>query len=131
MSGKCERFAVSELRRECKLCCIAEVRVATVTPRSTKRPQTVQSTNRMLCGSEQEEQELLRTVMDAEGKETGRQKPVVVWAGVVEVVARVGSASTTAVAYCQLDGRVLHASLLLYVGSDRRRSDRHSPLPQM
>ena len=40
-------------------------------------------TNRMLCGSEQEEQELLRTVMDAEGKETGRDKgPVVVWAGV-------------------------------------------------
>ena len=86
----------------------------------------------MLCGSEQEEQELLRTVMDAEGKETGRHGwPVVVWAGVVEVVARVGSARTTAVAYCQLDGRDLHALLLLYVGSDRRRSDRHSTLPQM
>ena len=80
----------------------------------------------MLCGSEQEEQELLRTVMDAEGKETGRQRPVVVWAGVVGVVARVCSASTTAVAYCQLDGRDLHALLLLYVSSDRRRSDRHS-----
>ena len=64
--------------------------------------------------------------MDAEGKETGRQRPVVVWAGVVEVVARVGSARTTAVAYCQLDGRDLHALLLLYVGNDRRRSDRHS-----
>ena len=73
----------------------------------------------MLCGSEQEEQELLRTVMDAEGQETGRQRPVVLEAGVVEVVARVGSASTTAVAYCQLDGRDLHALLLLYVGSDR------------
>ena len=57
--------------------------------------------------------------MDAEGKETGRQKPVVVWAGVVEEVARVCSARTTAVAYCQLDGRVLHALLLLYVSSDR------------
>ena len=58
--------------------------------------------------------------MEAEGKETGRQKPVVVWAGVVEVVARVVqiSARTTAVAYCQLDGRDLHALLLLYVGND-------------
>ena len=38
----------------------------------------------------------------------------------VEVVARVYSASTTAVAYCQPDGRDLQPSLLLYVASDRQ-----------